>query len=94
MLKVYYKHSSRCPISLNAKKQVRLFLEKNKGKIDFEEIDVINNKERSLEIEELLGIEHESPQIIVCDKDNKVMWNGSHLDITAIKLTEVINLNF
>jgi len=49
MLKVYFKHSSRCPISLNAKRQVRAFLENNKDKIIFEEIDVINNKARSEE---------------------------------------------
>ncbi len=92
MLKVYFKHSSRCPISLNAKRQVRAFLGNNRDKIKFEEIDVINNKTRSEEVQKLYDIEHESPQIIVIDTDNNVVWSGSHYDITEQKLVEIINI--
>ncbi len=92
MLKVYFKHSSRCPISLNAKRQVRAFLGNNRDKIKFEEIDVINNKTRSEEVQKLYDIEHESPQIIVIDTDNNVVWSGSHYDITEQKLLEIINI--
>ena len=91
MLKIYFKHSSRCPISLRAKKEVRAFLENNLKNIDFEEINVLNNRERSLEIEKLFNIDHESPQIIICDKNNKVIWDGSHQEITEKKLIEIIN---
>jgi bacillithiol system protein YtxJ len=50
--------------------------------IDYEVIDVIGNKERSIEIAEQLGIEHESPQLIITDDNNKVVWDGSHRQIT------------
>ncbi len=74
-----------------AKKEVRKFLENNSEKVHFEEIDVINNKKRSNEIQELFNIDHESPQIIICDKNNTVIWNGSHSSITEKKLINVIN---
>jgi bacillithiol system protein YtxJ len=50
--------------------------------IDYEVIDVIGNRERSIEIAEQLGIEHESPQLIITDDNNKVVWDGSHRQIT------------
>ena len=65
-------------------------MENRSENIDFEESDVIKNKERSKEIQELFKIDHESPQIIISDKNNKEIWNASHQEITEKKLTEII----
>ncbi len=81
-MKIYFKHSTRCPISAGAKIEMDSFLrhntKSNEFKFDFELVDVVGNRERSNEIAEQFGIEHESPQVIITDDDNNVVWEASH----------------
>jgi bacillithiol system protein YtxJ len=89
-MKIYFKHSTRCPISAAAKMEMDSFLEHDTGKIPFELIDIISNRERSNEIEEKYGIEHESPQVILVDDNDNVLWNASHRRVTEERLKKAI----
>ncbi|MCP4147993.1 MAG: bacillithiol system redox-active protein YtxJ [bacterium] len=87
-MKIIFKHSTRCPISTRAKREMDAFLKNNQGDYEFELVDVIDNKPRSAEIAEMYGIRHESPQIIILGNNNSPTWNASHGSITeeSIKL--------
>jgi bacillithiol system protein YtxJ len=67
------------------------FLKNNKQELEYEFVDVINNRERSNEIAEQFGIQHESPQIIILDDNKKVIWNASHRAITEESINNVIS---
>lgn len=88
-MKIIFKHSYRCSISTRAKEEMDNFLKHCPGEVEYELIDVINNRDRSNEVAEEFGITHESPQIIILDDNNNVIWNASHSQITErnIKLT-------
>ena len=94
-MKIYYKHSYRCPVSAGAKMEMDNYLrdkEENDG-IEFELIDVIENQERSDEIAEQFDIEHESPQVILTDDNNRVLWTASHRRVTEKALKNAIAEN-
>ena len=84
-MKIFFKHSNRCPISAGAKIEVDSFLrhyqDGEEFKFDYELIDVIGNRGRSSEIAEKYGITHESPQIIIVDDNDNVKWHASHRKI-------------
>jgi bacillithiol system protein YtxJ len=92
-MKIYFKHSTRCPISAGAKMEMDSFLEHNTDGIEFELIDVISNRARSIEIAEKFDIEHESPQIILADDNDNVLWTASHRRITEERINKAIREN-
>jgi bacillithiol system protein YtxJ len=72
---LFFKHSTRCPISSMAYRQMqalgdRVFL-----------IRVIESREISNLLAELTKVRHESPQVILC-RQGKAVWNASHYAIT------------
>lgn len=73
---VIFKHSLTCPISAAAYEQMSRF----EGEVAL--IEVQGARQLSNEIEEKLGVPHESPQVIVLNK-GQVTWNASHFKITA-----------
>ena len=86
---IIFKHSTRCPISWNAKKEVDSFLEnhpeyKNCSYL----INVIDSRPLSNYIAESLKVEHQSPQIII--KKGSVLSHFSHFTITEQKLLETL----
>jgi bacillithiol system protein YtxJ len=80
---VIFKHSLTCPISSRAYSQMAGF----NGEIELLEIQ--NNRDLSREIEDRLGVEHESPQVIVL-RNGQVVWDASHFDVTADAVAEAI----
>jgi bacillithiol system protein YtxJ len=92
-MKIYFKHSTRCPVSARAKREMDRFLESKPEDIEFELIDVISNRLRSDEIAQQFDVEHESPQVIVIDKNNNVVWTGSHRRVTEENLNLAIEEN-
>jgi len=92
-MKLYYKHSPWCPISSGAKMEVDSFLKHNPHPIDFELIDVVSNRARADEIAEKFGIEHESPQIILTDDNDHVLWYTSHRRIRKDNIIKAIEEN-
>lgn len=73
---VLFKHSTTCPISSAAYKQM--------SQVENEVSLVVVQKARPLssEIAERTGIRHESPQAIVL-RNGEAVWTASHFDITA-----------
>ena len=73
---VIFKHSLTCPISAAAYNQMCEFA----GEVLL--IEIQRARELSREVENRLGVRHESPQVIVLHK-GQVAWNASHFDITV-----------
>ena len=73
---VIFKHSLTCPISAAAYDQMAEF----EGEVAL--VEVQRARELSREIENRLGVIHESPQVIVL-RNGQVAWNASHFMITA-----------
>lgn len=90
-MKIIFKHSTRCPISRRAKDEMDAFLKNNEGELEYEFVDVIDNRQRSNEIEEIYGIRHESPQVIILDDSGSVTWKASHRDITENNIREALS---
>lgn len=86
---VIYKHSSRCATSYFALKNVESISAENQEQADFHMVDVISHRPVSMHIAEKLGIRHESPQLFVI-RDGEVVWNGSHNQIQAEVLEDLL----
>jgi bacillithiol system protein YtxJ len=92
-MKIFFKHSTRCPVSARAKREMDSYLKSKPDDIEFELIDVIANRARSNEIAQQFDIEHESPQVILIDDNNNVVWSGSHRRVTEENLIQAIEEN-
>ncbi|AOZ91562.1 bacillithiol system redox-active protein YtxJ [Paenibacillus crassostreae] len=78
-----FKHSTRCSISKSAYKQVMSYLEETPNEsIDYGMIYVIEDRPISRELADLVGVKHESPQVILL-KDKQPVWHISHSKITS-----------
>ena len=80
---VIFKHSLTCPISAAAYDQMAEFM----GEVSLVEIQ--RARELSSEIENRLGVRHESPQVIVLH-NGQVTWNASHFDITVDAVNQAL----
>jgi bacillithiol system protein YtxJ len=80
---VIFKHSLTCPISATAYQQMAEF----DGEVAL--VEVQRARALSTEIENRLGVAHESPQVIVLSK-GQVAWNASHFKITTEAVAEAV----
>jgi bacillithiol system protein YtxJ len=80
---VIFKHSLTCPISAAAYDQMDRF----DGEVAL--IEVQRARELSREIENRLGVAHQSPQVIVL-RNGQVVWDASHFSITAQAVTAAV----
>lgn len=80
---VIFKHSLTCPISAAAYDQMARF----DGEVALVEVQMA--RELSREIENRLGVAHQSPQVIVL-RNGQVVWNASHFDVTASAVAEAV----
>ena len=71
-----FKHSSTCPISAQAYRQMR----EVKGPVSI--VVVQKSREVSREVEARTGVAHESPQALVL-RGGQAVWSASHFNITA-----------
>lgn len=80
-----YKHSPICPISSRALTEVQAFARDNDD-IPILMVDVLGQRSLSFQLAAQLGIEHESPQLIVI-KDDKAVWarSGMRIRLDAIE---------
>lgn len=76
-----YKHSPYCGLSTTARHEVFFFAEGNPD-IPVYQVDVIHQRALSKKIEELMRIEHESPQAILVRDGTPLSW-ASHRGVTA-----------
>ena len=85
-LVVVFKHSTTCPVSFMAERQMRAFMASH-PEVPVEKVLVREQRELSLQIAEWTGVQHESPQVIVLRKGT-VVADASHGDVTEDYLAE------
>ena len=87
---VIFKHSTRCSVSLMAKRKFESDWEVLPEDTNLYFLDLINHRNISSQIAETFQVHHESPQILVI-KDGDCVLDASHSDISADEVAEVIN---
>lgn len=83
---VIFKHSTTCPISSGAYREMKGF----PGTIAL--VEVQTARELAREIGTRTGIEHESPQVIVL-RNGTPVWSASHWKITAAAVEQAVRDN-
>lgn len=87
-----FKHSTTCPISANAWRELQLHLAQDAvSEITYAFVKVIESRPVSLQIATDLGIPHKSPQAIFI-MNHHARWNSSHWDITAQSINSALRL--
>ncbi len=78
---VLFKHSTTCPISAHAHRQMKQL----GGEVAL--VVVQRARDISREIEARTGVRHESPQVIIL-RAGQSAWTASHFDITTAAVAE------
>ena len=81
-----FKHSSTCPISARAYREMR------EVKSPVSIVVVQQSRDLSREIERRTGVPHETPQALVI-RNGRAVWNASHFDITADVVERAVKEN-
>jgi bacillithiol system protein YtxJ len=90
-MKLIFKYSPVCPVSNEAETEIRILKKAVPEGLEFESVNVIENRRRSDEIVEEYGIRHESPQVILVDEHNVPVFDASHFDISAEIISSYIS---
>jgi len=85
-----FKHSTRCSVSMMAKKRFELDWEVIPKGTNLYFLDLISHRAISAQIAETFQVHHESPQILLI-KDGSCVLDASHSDISADEVAEAIN---
>lgn len=80
---IVFKHSTTCPVSAHAYGEFTSF----NSPVETYLVKVIENRAVSNEIENDLGVRHESPQAFLI-ANGQAIWNASHRKITKKELTK------
>jgi bacillithiol system protein YtxJ len=83
---VIYKHSPICGLSDTAIVEFERFRLGDPGRFDFHQVDVIGARPASQKLEQLLGVRHESPQVLIV-WESRCVWHGSHRAIKEERLS-------
>lgn len=86
---VIFKHSTRCSVSLMAKKSFELDWETIPADTQLYFLDLIAHRDISAYIAEVFQVHHESPQTLLI-KDGACILDASHSDISAEEIAETI----
>lgn len=85
-----FKHSTRCSVSMMAKKRFELDWDIIPTGTNLYFLDLISHRTISAQIAETFQVHHESPQILLI-KDGSCVLDASHSDISADEVAELIN---
>lgn len=85
-----FKHSTRCPISANARREMDALLSGGEP-VPVYMVDVNDQREVSDYLAERTGVAHQSPQVIVL-RGGKAGWHADRFDITAQAVRESLGL--
>lgn len=85
-----FKHSTRCSVSMMAKRRFEMDWETIPEGTDLYFLDLISYRDISAQIAETFQVHHESPQILLI-KNGDCVLDASHGDISADEVAEVIN---
>ena len=84
-----FKHSTRCNVSEGAHSKIQTFL--NSTEVPVYLVYVVENRSLSNEIEDVTGVRHESPQLLVIENGN-VVAHTSHFKIDEHYLNEHVTV--
>ncbi|MBC7566920.1 MAG: bacillithiol system redox-active protein YtxJ [Pedobacter sp.] len=84
-----FKHSTRCSVSMMAKRRFEMDWEAIPEDTSLYFLDLIKYRPISAQIAETFQVQHESPQILLI-KDGNCVLDASHSDISAEEIAEVI----
>eukprot|EP01136_Pigoraptor_vietnamica_P028703 Opistho-1_new@7657 len=87
---VIFKHSTRCSISLMAKRTFEYDKDAIPEGTKLYFLDLISHRDISAYIAETFSVHHESPQALLI-KDGECILDSSHSDISAEEIAESIN---
>ncbi|MFA6275688.1 MAG: bacillithiol system redox-active protein YtxJ [Pedobacter sp.] len=88
---VIFKHSTRCSISLMAKRNFELDWNAIPENTPLYFLDLIAHRDISALIAETFQVHHESPQVLLI-KDGECILDLSHSDISAEEISESITV--
>jgi len=86
-----FKHSTRCSISMMAKKRFELDWDALPENINLYFLDLIRYREISNTIADIFDVHHESPQLLLI-KDGECIYESSHGEISAEETAEQISV--
>lgn len=86
---VIFKHSTRCSISLMAKRSFEFDWDAIPENTPLYFLDLISHRDISALIAETFQVHHESPQVLLI-KDGECILDSSHSDISAEEIAESI----
>lgn len=86
---VIFKHSTRCSISMMAKKKFELDWDALPQDTPLYFLDLLSNRSISAAISDTFHIYHQSPQLLLI-KDGECILDSSHGDISAEEAAEQI----
>jgi len=87
---IIFKHSTRCSISLMAKKKLELEGDVIPVDIPAYYLDLLNYREISNAIAEVFQVPHQSPQILLIH-NGECIFEATHGEISAEELVEQID---
>ena len=86
---IIFKHSTRCSISLMAKRKFEMDWESIPENINLYFLNLINYREISNAIADVFQVHHQSPQLLLI-KDGECIFESSHGEISADETAELI----
>lgn len=86
---VIFKHSTRCSISLMAKKKFELDWEALPKSTPLYFLNLLNHRDVSNAIADIFDVHHQSPQLLLI-KDGECIFETSHGEISAEETAEQI----
>lgn len=84
-----FKHSTRCSVSMMAKRRFEMDWEAIPETTNLYFLDLISYRNISNQIAETFQVHHESPQILVI-KNGECVLDASHSDISAEEVAETV----
>lgn len=75
-----FKHSTRCPVSSMAKRNITLDADAIPSDVPVYYLDLIKYRDISNEIARIWGVRHESPQVLLV-QGKVCLYHASHSDI-------------
>lgn len=87
---IIFKHSTRCSISMMAKRRFELDWDKLPGDLSLYFLDLIKHRDISHKIADEFAVHHESPQLLLI-KDGECVLDQSHGAISVDEALSVIS---
>lgn len=85
----FFKHSTRCGISVQVKTGLEEQYDLDTTDLDFYYLDLLEYRQISNYIAEKTGVIHQSPQLIVI-KNGEVIYKDSHFSINYDKFSALV----